>query len=396
MPTLSPSHIRKVRTRDLLGRYLLCCFAGLALAASAQTQSPGQNPNPNAPVAIPPDIPVQQQPPVNFQPQQSSDTQDSFWGIQKVSEDDDWTRHFRIGAFVGMNISANFSMKGIFNLPGNNAANGIYDDGYVRTDNTGNAFGQTGYWGYNQASQLVGSQLTMHSTTSYSTSSSSEDRGSAFVGFDMAYGANLWDWGRARIGWELGFGLLPISITDNRPMSASVAQSTIVFNTGGIVVPGAPYQGGFNRQGEPTISTNISSSSSTIIPGTVTGSHTLDVILYTVRLGPSVYWDLNDYFGLSAGAGPAVGIMSGSLKYNETITTTTSTSNNGQIDATDVIYGGYVNASLIYHVPGENGDLYLGAQYMSLGNATISGGGREGRLNLGGQVYITAGINWSF
>ena len=35
-------------------------------------------------------------------------------GIQKVSEDDDWTRHFRIGAMVGLNISANFSMKGTF------------------------------------------------------------------------------------------------------------------------------------------------------------------------------------------------------------------------------------------------------------------------------------------
>ena len=118
-------------------------------------------------------------------------------------------------------------------------------------------------------------------------------------------------------------------------------------------------------------------------------------MLYTVRLGPSVYWDLNEDLGLSASAGPAVGIMSGNLKYNETVATT-SVRNKGQIDATDVVYGGYVNATLMYHVPGENGDLYVGAQYMSLGNATISGGGREGRLNLGGQVYISAGINWAF
>jgi carbohydrate-selective porin OprB len=59
------------------------------------------------------------------------------------------------------------------------------------------------------------------------------------------------------------------------------------------------------------------------------------------------------------------------------------------------VYGGYVNASLIYHLE-ENGDLYLGVQYMSLGKANISGGGRQGQLNLGGQVYITAGINWPF
>ena len=50
---------------------------------------------------------------------------------------------------------------------------------------------------------------------------------------------------------------------------------------------------------------------------TITGSHTLDVMLYTVRLGPSVYWDLNENFGLSASFGPAIGIVSGDYKYDE-------------------------------------------------------------------------------
>jgi hypothetical protein len=396
MLTLSPSHIRKVRSRNLLGRYLLYCFAGLALAASAQSQAPGQNPNPNGPVMIPPAAQVQPQPGVQpqprVQPQQSNDAWDRFWEIEKVSKDDDWTRHFRIGAFVGMNISANFSMKGTFNLPGNNAANGIYDDGYVRTDNTGNAFGQTGYWGYNSASQLSSSSLTMQNATSYTTSGSSQESGSVFPGFDMAYGGNLWNWGRTRIGWDLGFGLLPISITDNSSMSASVSQTTYTFNTGGIVVPGAPYRGGFNRQGEPTISTNSTSSSSSSLE-TITGSHTLEVMLYTVRLGPSLYWDLNQYLGLSAGVGPAVGIVSGDYKFDEIVPG--GARNHGQVGGTDLVYGGYVNASLMYHVT-KNGDFYVGVQYMSLGNATISGGGREGRLNLGGQVYISAGINWPF
>ena len=35
------------------------------------------------------------------QPQPSTDAWDR-WGIQKVSQDDDWTRHFRIGAMVGL------------------------------------------------------------------------------------------------------------------------------------------------------------------------------------------------------------------------------------------------------------------------------------------------------
>ena len=118
-------------------------------------------------------------------------------------------------------------------------------------------------------------------------------------------------------------------------------------------------------------------------------------MLYTVRLGPTVYWDLNENFGLSAGAGPAIGIVSGDYKYDE-ITTPGAPHNHGQFGATDLVYGGYVNATLMYHVPNESADIYIGAQFMSLGNANFSGGGREASLKLGGQVYISAGINWPF
>ena len=33
---------------------------------------------------------------------------------------------------------------------------------------------------------------------------------------------------------------------------------------------------------------------------------------------------------------------------------------------------------------------------MPLGNATISGQGREGTLKLNGQIYVSAGLNWPF
>ena len=79
-----------------------------------------------------------------------------------------------------MNISANFSMNGTFGISGNNPSQGIFDNGYVRTDNTGNAFGQTGYWGYNNASQLNGSTLTMDAATSFSASSSAKETEACF------------------------------------------------------------------------------------------------------------------------------------------------------------------------------------------------------------------------
>jgi hypothetical protein len=392
MPAKPSSPMKNVRPRNFLAWCLSLGFAGLTLAASAQSPPPGQTPNPNSSIVVPPDAPVQPEPAVQAQP--SPDNWDRFWKIEKVSADDDWTRHFRIGAIVGLNIKANFKTEGTLPVSGNNVANGIFDDGHVIPDPANTEDNYTWNWGYQHADQLNGSTLTMHSTTSYTTSGSAEESGSAFPGFEMAYGGNLWLWKKARIGWEFGFGLLPISITDNHSMLATVHQDIYTFNTGGIDLTGLPpgYQGGPDG---PSILNVLNLTGSTNIPGVnVTGSRTLDVILYTFRLGPTFYWDLNEDLGLMVGGGPALGLVSGSLKYHE-ITSPDAPPNTGRVDGTDVVYGGYVNAMLTYHVE-KNGDLYVGVQYMPMGSASISGGGREARLNLDGQIYITAGINWPF
>ena len=336
-------------------------------------------------------------PAVRAQPDTFGGNPDSYAFIPIPSDTDDWTRHFRIGALVGVNISANFSRNGTFGISGNNPAQGIYADGYVRTDNTGNAGGQTAYWGYNNSSQLNGTALTMSAANSFTTSDSSKEQGGIFPGFDMAYGDNLWYWKHARVGWELGFGLLPIDITDNQSAPATVNQSTYTFNTGGIIVPGAPYQGLPNGGPyEPTISTNFASSTLAPSNGTVTGTQSMDVWLYTLRFGPTFYWDLSDKVGITLGAGPAVGVVSGDYKYNETITANNiSAHNSGKIGGTDFVYGGYVNAMVMYHVV-DNGDIYAGIQFMPMTDATISGDGRMGRLNLGGQVHFSVGVNWPF
>lgn len=297
-----------------------------------------------------------------------------------------------------MNIRANFKMSGTFNISGSDPSSGIYDDGYVRVDNTGDAGGQTSYWGYNSASQLSGSTLTMHSTKSFSASGGASDDASPYLGLDLAYGDSYWYWGGAKIGWEFGFGLLPIHIADNQPMAATVNRSVFSFNTGGIVVPTAPYNGGPSGIG-PTISDAATQLPDDTVPGTVTGTRALDVMLFTARLGPSLYWDFGRHVGLYASAGPAIGFVSGELDYDETILAADggSAHNSGHVSGGGLTFGGYVNATLVYHFVDEAAaDIYIGAQYMPMTGATISGGGREGRLDLGGQLYLTFGINWPF
>ncbi|MGA3282909.1 MAG: hypothetical protein ABSD57_00420 [Verrucomicrobiota bacterium] len=357
-------HLTRIRRACLPLWIWLVCVAGFAPFASAQPEVYGK-PDSSAFIRIPQDA-------------------------------DDWTRHFRIGALVGMNISANFSMKGQFNVSGNNPANGIYDDGYVRVDSTGDVGGGTTYWGYQSASQYNGQTLTMHATTSFSASSSANEDGGLFPGFDMAYGDNLWYWKHARVGWELGFDLLPISITDNHPISATVNQSTYTFNVGNVVIPGAPYYGNPSGSSAMIPNTPPTVTSQPLYNQTVTGTRSLDVMLYAVRLGPSFYWDLTEHVGMSVGAGPAIGIVSGDYKYDETITINgVGAHNTGRFGTTDMVYGGYVNATVMYHAV-ANGDIYAGVQYSPMSDANFSGAGREGRLNLGGQFYFTIGINWPF
>ena len=135
--------LKKFRFRAWLARGLVGLIAGATLMASAQFDvSPtrpssidtfGGNPDTSTFIKIPPDT-------------------------------DDWTRHFRVGTLLGLNISADFKTRGAFNISGNQTASGIYDDGYVRVDNTGNAGGYTSFWGYNNASQYnaAAQTLTMH------------------------------------------------------------------------------------------------------------------------------------------------------------------------------------------------------------------------------------------
>ena len=323
------------------------------------------------------------------------------------SSTDDWLRHFRLGAMVGMNISAKFGLRGGYNF-GVASSPGVYANGYVLPDKSGDTQ-YTSNWGYDNASQYSAngakSTLTFLSAASYSLkpneSAQSSDDG-YFPGLDMAYGGNLWYWKHARVGWEVGFGLLPINITDRSSYGINVNQTAYTYDVGSIVIPSGPYSGGSSGVG-PIIPTHPNPASGTpqsSSGGTLGGSRTLDVMLYTLRLGPTFYWDISQKFSASFGLGPAVGLASGELDYNDIITVTkggqtVSTRNSGSVSATDFTFGGYVNGTLLYHVD-DRADLYLGVQYMPMGSADFNGGGRQAQLQLDGQIYISAGINWPF
>jgi hypothetical protein len=325
-------------------------------------------------------------------------------GLAQQRSGDDWARHFRVGAQIGLNISAEFTQSGQSGVSGNNPGpagvsgqNHFYDDGYVRVDDTGNAAGFTSFWGYQSAGQHnAGAQtLTFHSAQSF-TQSGKSTVDEAFVGFDLAYGWNL---GPALGGWlglDLGFGLLPIGVEDDRNLTTTARRTVHQFNTGGIVLPDAPYNGGSSGIG-PTIPDVATALPDDVVAGTITGARELDVNLYSLRLGPTLQWQLGDRWAIQLSAGGAVGLVDGDYRFNETLRLADGSTavNRGSKGTSDVVYGGYASALLLWRaVPG--GELYLGAQFMSLGNTKVSTAGREAALRLSSGIYVLAGVNWPF
>ncbi|MGO8764766.1 MAG: hypothetical protein ACLQSR_06485 [Limisphaerales bacterium] len=381
--------------------------------AASQTPAAPTQPSPEPfqqPVQSPAQPPSQQTAPANpvlnwAQPQNSGPNklEHHDWQLEKIP-DYDWSRHFRIGMLVGFNIKANFTMSGSFAIPPGQS--GIYDDGYVLTDSRGvagdNVVG-TGNFGFDNASQVSGSTLLLHQATGFTVANgNSSGDNSPYVGVDLAYGDSYWYWERAKLGWEFGFGFLPIHIVGNATIN--VTRNQYSFNNQGLPLSLLPagYQGGFDASGDggaavsPTASGASGTPSTDTVPGTT--SESLNVDLYTFRLGPTLYWNLSRSIGLYAGAGPAVGLVSGDLSSSGVIKLSdgsTASYNASHIDGTSMVYGGYVNATLVYHVE-EGGDFYLGAQYMPMNGASISGSGASSHLDLSGQVYLTTGINWPF
>ena len=316
----------------------------------------------------------------------------------------DWPRNLRVGAMVGFNLKGDFAMSGQFTVAGSDPGitgvagqNHEYDDGYVRLDATGNYGGLTWNWGYENASQLTGQRLYFHSAQSFTATGNTGVSGDAQVGFDSAYGERLFPLWGGSLGWELGFGVLPIKIRDTQPMAASVMRVVHSFNASGIdSFPAPPYQGGYTGP-SVTIDDTAAAEPGETVPAMLNGSRTIDVVLYNFRLGPTLQWELHPRLALAVSAGAAFGIASGGLEYDETLVFSdgSSAQNNGEVGETELVYGGYLAGILRYHAV-KHGDLYLGLQYMPLTSATFSGDGREATLQMSGGLYFSVGLNWTF
>ena len=332
----------------------------------------------------------------------------AFVAAAQAQEEGEWLRHFRIGGSVLFNVSTEFKTSGNFtlNTPPPSSRGGItYDNGFVGRD-AFNTKGLTSFWGYNDSSQVndAAKTLTYQRTGSFSANGSNRVDDIA-PGFDMVYAGTFRQWDRVGIGGEFGFGLTAFQTRDKRPLAATLVQTTDQYDvsslgtdasTGKLLIPTPPFVG--NESGlAPLIPTTPTSLGETTAPGTITGSRTLEGLLYSFRLGPTVRWEFWPRWTLNGSAGGALGIFDAEYRFNESISATPSSSvnNSGKFGSTDLKYGGYAGAVVMYDT-GNYWEAYLGAYFISLQDGKISSNGREATMHLGSAISITAGINWTF
>jgi hypothetical protein len=315
-----------------------------------------------------------------------------------------WYRSFRIGGSAMFGVRADFRLAGAFPVSGaqpgdltGSAQNRTYDDGFVRVDSTGNARGLTSNWGYQRADQIVGDRLRLSGTTSFTGGGAARVEPGPQLGFDLAYGGRLGAWRSLRYGWEFGFGLTPMDVRDSSTLGVQVNQVRDEFALGGIVPPQAPYTGGSSGLGPLIGSVPVSRTEVSAVGGTITGTRQIDAWLYNFRLGPTAYWDLHPRWSVEAGAGVALGLLTGSYRYDEFVglTGTQGTRNTGRIRKTDLQFGAYVGATVFFHLL-DNADLFAGMQFQTLGDFRFADAGREANLRMGTTYQALLGVSWPF
>jgi len=313
----------------------------------------------------------------------------------------------------GLNISGKFKGTGGNLNPGNPASNRHtghgdpynYDDGYVLTDVSGNAGGQTWYWGYDNSSQVGASganSIDFHRNTASGFPKQNSGDDSPYIGCEVTYNYQLGvkeNWHHLRYGIEAAANYMPIDFNSGGTYNASVSQSTDTYGyTSGTTPPGAPYQGGYGGPGF-VINANKLGSTTTVVPGSTLEAHQhFYANLWGFRLGPYIELPVSEKFSLHASGGFAVGLLDANANWTETLTLPggggTITTKGGGTDF-DVLYGFYLGADALYQI-NEKWGLDLGVQFQNLGTYDHNFGGRTAQLDLSKSIFVQLGVSYNF
>ena len=310
----------------------------------------------------------------------------------------------RFGISFGMsfNTSVDFRGAGAFASPGAarmtpGADPFNYDDGYVLTDSSGNVFGLTRYWGYDNASQVPGNDtILMHRTSA--TGATAKDRGDdPQLGFQLTYNRELGRNEKVRWGFEAAFGFMNVCVNDSQPIPFGVTRLTDAYPLNGVIPPPAPYYHGPNLSlgGNPVIGATPVTSTAGSVLGTVNGTRRFEADLYEFRLGPYVEFPLGTNWTVTLSGGLALVDVNSDFSFKETVSVSGIAPAAGAGSHSDLLFGGYAAANLNYKV-NESWGLFTGVQFHAVGDYSHRENGRTAVLKLGETIFLVFGASYSF
>jgi len=308
-----------------------------------------------------------------------------------------------------LNVESSFSGLGSYAAPFAPQPTGggrdyEYQDGFVRVDESGNAGGLTGYWGYENAGQYdAGSNsLSFNLSSSLANGRAGETEplspGFEIFGYYEMGAAGMS--GDSRVSWGIKGGLhyAKISTGGSGTITSDVLRVTDCFDTAGIVLLPAPgYQGSFNGPGA-LIGDDPSRTVTVIEKGaSVSADLDLEVDMITMTVGPYVEIPLTPEFSLFGEAGFSMSVVRGSYEY-DTLTTITGVgaqAASGGETRSMILPGVYAGFSAMWKVTRHFG-VHASAKYQYVDQFTVDTNGSEAGLSFDGAAVISLGCFWTF
>jgi hypothetical protein len=282
---------------------------------------------------------------------------------------------------VGVKVEQSAVVAGAGAVP---SVNGVtYGDGYVATDSSGNAGGETWNWGYQNPGQITPNALVLSTRPAGTISDEDADVGH---GFEMAFGRIVGGSGNMLWGIEGALGFTHLGQESSGGTIAGYAGVAAPLN--GITPPSAPYAGTFAGPG-PLIG-------DTLNPATLSVASDFEAGLVGLKLGPFLEWHLGQRWHLNAGVGVALAVVNANTVYTETVSSALGVSSSSVTDTdTRARLGGYASVALAYEFTPTT-SLFAGATLQSYQKFKMDTGDKRLSLDLGLPITFNLGVQFTF
>lgn len=295
---------------------------------------------------------------------------------------------------LGYRMGFNMSLK-LRNIASPVAANNpsmtgkSYTDGFVGTDETGNAGGLTTYWGYQNAGQVRDGNkyLLLHNSGSGQIGSALNN--DVNNGLELTWDHELARYKHVRLGMEAAFNWMEILVKQTCTAPSGVL-GVDAFPLG-YTPPSAPYTG--SATSVPFMP--LLGTTPTGLPMTVFSD--FDANLYGFRLGPYLDVPLSKRLLLTFASGLAVTLADSQFSYTQSYTTpggggVLSRESTSDFDA---VMGGYAEIQGTLKLTKQI-NLFTGIQYQASDSYKVTAGDKQAELDFGNAWYWTLGLSYSF